>query len=89
MHVEYLLAHVICVLVHVHVLCGCKCTKCDNVHSCMDTCMCSSVHSCGCVADGGFLSNITTYGNPYIHCVIAVCMFFGLFCVVIAGCWQW
>ena len=27
----------------------------DNVQSCMDTCtcMCSSAHSCGCVADGG------------------------------------
>ena len=26
----------------------------DNVYSCMDTCtcMCSSAHSCGCVADG-------------------------------------
>ena len=34
--------------------CGCKC-KCDNVHSCMDTCTCmySSAHSHGCVADGG------------------------------------
>ena len=31
--------------------CGCK-SKCDNVHSCMDTCI-SSTHSCGCVADGG------------------------------------
>ena len=28
--------------------------KCDNVHSCVDTCtcMCSSSHSCGCVVDG-------------------------------------
>ena len=28
---------------------------CDNVHTCMDTCacMCSSTHSCGCMADGG------------------------------------
>ena len=34
--------------------CGCKC-KYDNVHSGMDTCTCvgSSAHSCGCVADGG------------------------------------
>ena len=34
--------------------CGYKC-KCDNVHSCMDTCTCmySSAHSCGCVSDGG------------------------------------
>ena len=36
--------------------CECKC-KCDNVHTRMDTCtrtcMCSSTHSCGCVADGG------------------------------------
>ena len=32
----------------------CKC-KCDNMHPCMDTCifMCSSTHSCGCVANGG------------------------------------
>ena len=46
--------HVVCVLVHVHVLVGVLC-KCDNVHSCMDTCtcMCSSAHSCGCMADGG------------------------------------
>ena len=38
-------------LLHVHCTCGCK----DNVHSCMDTCtcMCSSAHSCGCMADGG------------------------------------
>ena len=27
--------------------------KCDNVHSCVDTCVCgSSAHSCGCVVDG-------------------------------------
>ena len=55
MHVEYLLLHVMCVLLHVHVYtCGCKC-KCDNVHTCINTCtrMCSSTHSCGCVADGG------------------------------------
>ena len=46
MHVEYL-------LVYVHVLVGVN--SVDNVHSCMDTCtcMCSSSHSCGCVADGG------------------------------------
>ena len=33
--------------------CGCKC-KFDNVHFCMDTCtcMCSSAHSYGCMADG-------------------------------------
>ena len=56
MHVEYLLLRVMCVLMHVHVLVGVKCTcKCDNVHSCMDTCtcMCSSANSCGCMADGG------------------------------------
>ena len=39
--------------------------------SCMDTCtcMCSSAHSCGCVANGGFLSIIIIiakymYMNP-------------------------
>ena len=28
--------------------------KCDNVHSRMDacTCMCTSAHSCGCMANG-------------------------------------
>ena len=54
MHVEYLLLRVMCVLMHVHVLVGVN-VKCDNVHSCMDTCtyMCSSAHSCGCVANGG------------------------------------
>ena len=35
MHVEHLLVHVMCVLVHVHVFVGVLC-KCDNVHSCMD-----------------------------------------------------
>ena len=52
MHVE--LVHLMCVWVHVHVLGGRKC-KYDNVHSCMDTCacVCSSTHSCGCMADGG------------------------------------
>ena len=32
----------------------CTC-KCDNVHSCMDMCMCSSAHNCGCMVDGGML----------------------------------
>ena len=42
--------YVRCVLVHVY---NCKCmSKCDNVHSCMDTCMCSSAHICGCVVNG-------------------------------------
>ena len=52
MHVEYLLVHVLNVCVGACTCtCGCNC-KCD---SCMDTCTCmySSAHSCGCVADGG------------------------------------
>ena len=37
-----------------HVMCVGACTcECDNVHSRMDTCMCSSAHSCGCVANSG------------------------------------
>ena len=48
MHVEYLLLHVTCVLMHVHVLVV-------GVIMCMDTCTCmySSTHSCRCMADGG------------------------------------
>ena len=46
MHVEYLLLHVMCVLMHVHVLVGVNVSVIYNVHSCMDTCtcMCSSDH---------------------------------------------
>ena len=49
--VEYPLVHVMCVLMYVHVLVGVN----VSVIMCipMDTCMCSSAHSCGCVADGG------------------------------------
>ena len=44
------------------------------MHSCMDTCtcMCSSVHSCGCVVDGG-----DAYGGFFvcfsIHMYIRTC----------------
>ena len=53
MHVEYLLLRVMCVLMHVHVLVGVNVSviMCILVWICVH--VCSSAHSCGCVADGG------------------------------------